>query len=542
MASAKPWLRSYPPGVPATLSYPEVPVYSLLADSAARWPDLPAVRFYQTRLTYAQVWNQALRAANALVELGIKKGDRVALMLPNCPQYLAAYYGALRAGAIVVQVNPLYTPRELQYILNNSGAETIVVADALYPVVQQALPNTPLKRVFVTRLRGAVEIGPEARSFEEALAAASPEPPEVPISAHDVAVLQYTGGTTGVSKGAMLTHFNLVANVTQIIGVNPERDKPGEGRFLVVIPLFHVYGMTVCMNYGLAIGMELILLPRFDLAEVMETIKATQPTYFPGVPTMYVAVNSFPNAESYGVSSIRYYNSGAAPMPIEVMQTFESRFGGKILEGYGLSEASPFTHGHPPAARRKPGTVGIPAPDTESEIVDLETGTKVLPIGDIGEIRIRGPQVMTGYWQMPEETAVALRDGWLYTGDIGKMDEDGYFSIVDRKKDMIIASGYNVYPRDVEEVLYEHPAIKEACVAGVPDSYRGETVKAYVVLRPGAQLDADTLTAYCKERLAAYKVPKIVEFREALPKSAVGKILRRVLVDEEKQKLGEGSR
>ncbi len=527
------WLRHYPPGISAELSYPEIPVYRLLQDTAESYPELPALRFYDRRLTYAQLWDQARRAASTLMGLGVAKGDRVALMLPNCPQYVIAYYGAQRAGAVVVQINPLYTPRELAYILNNSGAETVVVADALYPVVQAALPQTAVKRVLVTYLRGGATLGPEARSFEEALKNVSAEPPAVAIQPSDVAVLQYTGGTTGVSKGAMLTNFNLVANVTQIRGFNPDPLKPGEGSILTVIPLFHVYGMTCCMNYSIAAGGELILLPRFDLQEVMTTIKATHPTYFPGVPTMYVAVNNFPNAEEYGVNSIKYLNSGSAPMPLEVLQTFEKRFGGTILEGYGLSEASPFTHGHPPGALRKPGSVGIPAPDTDCEVVDVETGTRVLPPGEPGEIRIRGPQVMQGYWQMPEETKVALRDGWLYTGDIGKQDEDGYFFIVDRKKDMIIASGYNVYPRDVEEVIYEHPAIKECCVAGVADAYRGETVKAYLVLQPGAAFDLDEFTAYCKERLAAYKVPKLVEVRESLPKSAVGKILRRQLQAEE---------
>ena len=537
--SDRPWLKSYPPGVKPELDYPQIPVYRLLQNTAERYPDLPAVRFYQARLTYDQLWSQVRRCASALIELGIARGDRVALMLPNTPQYVIAYYGALRAGAVVVQVNPLYTARELQYILNNSGAETVVVADALYPVVQAACrPHTGVKRVLVTRRAGGeVALGPEAQSFEAVVAQGSETPPEIPISPSDVAVLQYTGGTTGVSKGAMLTHFNLVANVTQLRGFSADPLQPGAGSILTVIPLFHVYGMTVCLNYCLAGGGELILLPRFELQEVMDTIKATRPTYFPGVPTMYVAVNNFPNAETYGIDSIKFLNSGSAPMPVEVMQTFEKRFGGTILEGYGLSEASPFTHGHPVGAIRKPGTVGIPAADTDCEIVDVETGQRVLPVGEPGEIRIRGPQVMAGYWRMPEETAVALRNGWLYTGDIGKLDADGYLTIVDRKKDMIIASGYNVYPRDVEEVIYEHPAIQECCVAGVPDPYRGETVKAYLVLRPGASYDPDEFSAFCKERLAAYKVPKIVEIRETLPKSAVGKILRRQLVDEEKQKL-----
>jgi long-chain acyl-CoA synthetase len=532
MSTERPWLKHYPPDVDPNPAISETPVYALLAEAAAAYPDLPAVRFYQVRLTFAQLWAQAQRAAAAYAEVGVRPGDRVALMLPNCPQYVMAYYGALRAGAIVVQINPLYTARELQRILTNAGAETIVVADALYPVVQEALADTELKRVFVTRLRGEVVLGPEARGFEDALAQASDTPPDVVVDPGAVAVLQYTGGTTGISKGAMLTHHNLVANVAQIRAFNPGSESPGEGRVLTVIPLFHVYGMTVCMNYALSRGWEMILLPRFDLTDVMETIRATRPTHFPGVPTMYVAVNNFPNAEAFGVDSIRLCNSGAAPMPLEVMEAFERRFGAKILEGYGLSEASPFTHGHPAGGRSKPGTVGMPAPGTDAEIVDVVDGKTVLPPGETGEIRIRGPQVMAGYWRMPEETSVALRDGWLYTGDVGRMDADGYFSIVDRKKDMIIASGYNVYPRDVEEVIYEHAAVQECCVAGVPDAYRGETVKAFVVLRPGATLTVEELDAFCRARLAAFKVPKLVEFRDSLPKSAVGKILRRALISQ----------
>jgi long-chain acyl-CoA synthetase len=334
----------------------------------------------------------------------------------------------------------------------------------------------------------------------------------------------------------MLTHLNLVVNATQVRAWNPNPDPPGQGRILTAIPLFHVYGMTVCMNAGLLGGAELILLPRFDLQQVMDTIRDTHPTSFPGVPTMYIAVNRFPNAEQYGLDSIKVCNSGAAPMPAEVMQAFEQRTGAQICEGYGLSEASPVTHCNPIGGRRKPGTVGLAYPDTDCEIVDVETGTRVLPAGEPGELRIRGPQVMAGYWQMPEETAIALRDGWLYTGDIGKLDDDGYLSIVDRKKDMIICSGFNVYPRDVEEVLYEHPAVQEACVAGVPDVYRGETVKAYVVRKPGTELAARELIDFCRGRMAAFKAPTIVEFRESLPKSAVGKVLRRVLVEEERSK------
>jgi long-chain acyl-CoA synthetase len=528
---SRPWLKHYPPQIPASIPYREVPLYSLLEDAAALHPDLPALRFLGVRLTYAQVWAQAQRLAAALVERGLKPGDRVALMLPNSPQYVIAYYGVLRAGGVVAQVNPLYTPRELAYLLADSGAQVIVVADVLYPVVQAAAVD--LKHVLVATLKGDVALGAGAERLEEVLARVTTPPPNVTIDPRtDVAALQYTGGTTGVSKAAMLSHFNLMANVQQISHWNCSGGPPGTERILAVIPLFHAYGMTVCMNYGIAAGYELILLPRFDLKEVMDTIKATQPTFFPGVPTMYLAVTNYPNAEDYNVSSIKYCNSGAAPLPLEVMQAFEDHFGGKIREGYGLSEASPVTHGNPFILPPRPGSVGMPFPDTDCEVVDVETGTVVLQPGDVGEIRIQGPQVMLGYWNRPDETAIALRDGWLYTGDLGTMDASGYFSIVDRKKDMIIAAGYNVYPRDVEEVLFEHPAVLECCVAGVPDAYRGETVKAFIVKRPTLDVTAEDLDAFCRQRLAAYKVPHVYEFRDSLPKSAVGKVLRRLLIAE----------
>ncbi len=537
--SERPWLAHYPPGVPATLEYPEVTLDQFIEQSVAKHADLTALRFATISMTYRELWGRVLRCAAALAELGIGKGDRVALLLPNCPQYVIAYFGTLRAGGIVVQVSPLSTPRELVHHLSTSGAETIVVADVLYPVVQAVLPQVNLRNVLVTRLRGEVTPGPEARAFEEVLMSTTGAPPDVQVTPDDVAVLQYTGGTTGIAKGAMLTHRNLVVNVLQSAAPNPDFPSGADLRVLTVLPLFHVYGMTVCMNLGLARGGELILLPRFEPAEVLETIKATQPTSFPGVPTMYVAINSVPNAEEYGVGSIRFCNSGGAPMPLEVMEAFEQRFGATIIEGYGLSETSPVTHVNPATGLRKPGTIGIPVPDTDAEIVDIDTGTRVLPPGEPGELRIRGPQVMAGYWGMPEETADTMRDGWFYTGDIATMDEDGYFTIVDRKKDMILASGLNVYPREVEEVLYEHPAVLEAGVIGVPDPYRGESVKAYVVLKPGASATAEELEAYCREHLSAYKVPHAFEFRDTLPKSGVGKVLRRVLVEEERQRTPE---
>ncbi len=526
----RPWLAHYPEGVPASIEPRDVPLYQLVADVAEQQPDLPAVRFFGLRLSYGALWAQVLRCAAALARLGVAKGERVAVMLPNCPQYVVAFHGILRAGATVAQVNPLYTPRELAQLVADAGAEVIIVADALYPVVQAALPRLPrVRHVLVARLKGDVTLAPPAASFEAALADAAEAPPAVSIDPGDVAALQYTGGTTGVPKGAMLTHRNLVANVQQVQAWHPDRGRPGEERMLTALPLFHSYGMTVGMNFPLACGFEVILLPRFELREVLETIKATRPTYLPGVPTMYVALNAAPDAAEYGLGSLRYCNSGAAPMPAEVLRAFEERFGVAILEGYGLSECSPVSHSNPSHGLRKTGSVGPPIRSTECHIVDVETGSRVLPAGEVGEIRIRGPQVMAGYWNMPDETAGALRDGWLYTGDLGTMDEDGYFAIVDRKKDMIIAGGFNVYPRDVEEVLYEHPAIGECCVAGVPDPYRGETVKAYLVLRPGASVTETELERFCRERLAPFKIPTRWEFRPSLPKTAVGKILRRQL-------------
>ncbi len=542
MMQTRPWHKHYVEGVRTSLEYPEVPLFRLLDQTAARHPDLPAIDFYGRKMTYRELAGATCKLANALIEMGVRPGDRVALMMPNCPQYVISYYGILRAGAIVAQANPLYVEREIEYLCNNAGATVMLVADVLYPKVQAALPKTGLKQVLVAKLGGNPQLGPEASSFEEALQSAPHTPPDVAVTPESVAVLQYTGGTTGVSKGAMLTHRNLVANVIQTAEwFKPSALPPGEERVLTVLPLFHSYGMTCCMNYGIYRGAELVLLPKFDPQEVLETIKRTRPTSFPGVPTMYVAVNSHPKAEEYGVSSINVCNSGGAAMPGEVMKQFESRFGATVVEGYGLSEASPVTHCNPLSGLRKPGSIGLALPDTDCKIVDVETGTKEMPPGEVGELIIKGPQVMAGYWQMEEETKHALREfegeTWLYTGDICKMDEDGYVYVTDRKKDMIIAGGYNIYPREVEEAIYLHPAVQEAVVAGVPDAYLGETVKAYVVVRPGQSLTEEELIAHCKQNLAAYKVPRKVEFRESLPKSAVGKVLRRVLVEEEKRKL-----
>jgi long-chain acyl-CoA synthetase len=538
------WVKHYPEGVRAQLEYPAVPLTRFLDQTAAKTPDAPAIDFYGRKMTYLQLYGAVNKCANALKDLGVEPGDRVALMMVNSPQYVIGFYGILKAGGIVAQVNPLYVEREIEYLCNNAGAKVMLVTDMLYPKVAAALPATGLQKVLVARLKGDIPLGPEAASFEATLEAAPHAEPGVTVTPEMVAVLQYTGGTTGVSKGAMLTHANLVANVLQTAEWFAPGRAPGEPqKTLTILPLFHSYGMTVCMNSGIQQGAELILLPKFELQEVLDTIKRTQPTFFPGVPTMYVAVHSHPTAEEFGVSSIRFCNSGGAAMPVEVMHQFEQRFGATVVEGYGLSEASPVTHCNPLKGLRKPGSIGIAYPDTECKIVDLETGLKELPAGEQGELIIRGPQIMAGYWRMPEESAHALRifegQTWLYTGDICRMDEDGYIYVTDRKKDMIIAGGFNIYPRDVEEAIYLHEAVQEAVVAGVPDAYRGETVKAYIVLKPGQVVTEKEMEAHCRKHLAAYKVPRIYEFRPSLPKSAVGKLLRRVLVEEEKAKLAE---
>ncbi|MBB6453258.1 long-chain acyl-CoA synthetase [Salirhabdus euzebyi] len=530
----KVWLKHYPDHIQGeTLEIPNMSVYDMLGGAIAKYGDKKAIHFYGREFTYNQVGQQVGAFASVLQDNGLQKGDRVAIMLPNCPQYVVSYYGILQAGGTVTQVNPMLVGQELQHILNDSGAETIVIYKPLLPVLNQIIDKTSVKQVIQVALGEDSAEDNLAIDFTSYLKQAKRPPQPVAIDpAEDIAVLQYTGGTTGRSKGAMLTHRNIVVNTLQAYEFFKDEITFGEDRYLTVIPLFHVFGMTSGMNLSIYTGSLNILLPRFELEEVLQTIKNLQPTTFPGVPTMYVAITSHPKAEEYGLDSIQICNSGSAPMPGELMRSFEAKTGSMILEGYGLSEASPITHCNPMFSTRKPGSIGIGVPGTEYKVVDLSDGTKEVPFGEKGELIIRGPQVMKGYWNMPEETANTLRDGWLYTGDIASMDEDGYVYIVDRKKDLIIASGYNVYPRDVEEVIYEHPAVQEAVVVGVPDEYRGETVKAVVVLKEGQTCTEEELIAYCKENMATYKVPRIVEFRPELPKTNVGKILRRKIREE----------
>lgn len=536
----RPWLKNYMPGVRPSLEYPKITLSCLLDDAAAGHPEKTAIIFAGREIKYGELAVMVNRAATALSEMGVSKGDRVSIMLPNCPQLVIGYYAALKIGAIVVQTNPMYMEKELKYQINDSGSETIIALDAFYPRIKNIKDEVPLKNIIIVSFgteRSQLDEG--AVYFDELVKKYPPEPPEADLNPEeDLAVLQYTGGTTGLSKGAMLTHMNLLSNTLQTKEVLAADSSLGEDRILVALPLFHVYGMTAGMNLAIALACAQILVPRFEVNEVLQIINKFKPTLFPGAPTMYIAINNHPKVKEYDISSIRNCISGSAPLPVEVAQKFEALTGGNLVEGYGLTEASPVTHVNPLKGKRKLGSIGLPLPDTDCAIVDLETGEKELPYGEVGELVCRGPQVMKGYWNMPEETKDVLRNGWLYTGDIAKMDEEGYVYIVDRKKDMVCAGGFNVYPRDVEEVLFEHPKVVEAAVVGVPDPYRGETVKAFIVLKEGETATSEEIIEFCRERMAAYKVPKKIEFRPELPKTVVGKVLRRVLAEEERKKAG----
>ncbi len=553
----RPWLKHYDPGVPADITHEPFPLFQMLEDAAAKHPDRVCTVFFNRERTYREINGLANEFAAFLKGLGVGKGDRVALLLPNVPQFIYAYYGALKLGAIVVPCNPMYVERELAFQLKDSGARTIVTLDMFYPTVRAVREEAGLEHIIVTtvaeelsgvlkllfplrmRLQGnAVKVPREEGVYftSEVLKGIDPGPPEVEIDPlEDLALLQYTGGTTGTPKGAMLTHWNLAVNTIQstlwMIADQPD----GHERMLAVLPFFHVYGMTVVLNLGLYVAATVILLPRFEIEQVIATIQRHKPTLFPGAPTMYVGIINHPKARNYDLSSIKACISGSAPLPVEVQRRFEELTRGKLVEGYGLTEASPVTHCNPIYGKRVEGSIGLAFPSTYAKIVDLETGEKELPPGEIGELAVKGPQVMKGYWNRPEETEAVLRGEWLLTGDIAKMDEEGWVYILDRKKDMIIAGGFNIYPREVEEVLYTHPKVQEAAVVGVPDEYRGETVKAYVVLKEGETATAEEIISYCREHLARYKVPRLVEFRDELPKTFVGKVLRRVLAEEEKR-------
>jgi len=537
MNSIKSWHAHYPEGISPEIIIPNKSIPQILKESSQQYPNHTSMTFYHKKFTYKELYLSVNAFASSLQVNGIQKGDRVAIMLPNCPQYIISYYGILTVGAIVTQINPMSVERELLHLINDSGAETIVVLGSLYPIVKSIQNQTKLQNIIVVNLTQTEETFGSDSLFEHFLREGNGEVVSVEIDAkEDIAVLQYTGGTTGRSKGVMLTHENLLANIMQSKEFFKGSIEVGKERSLSVIPFFHVYGMNISMNFCIYMANELIILPRFEIMEVLTTIKNEKPTLFPGVPTMYVAIINHPEAEKYGIDSIKICNSGSAPMPVELLHQFEQKTGATILEGYGLSEASPTTHCNPAFAEKKPGTVGFGLPSTEYKIVDLATGQLEVPTGEVGELIVKGPQIMKGYWNMPEETAHTLKDGWLFTGDIASVDDQGYVTIVDRKKDMIIASGFNIYPREIEEILYEHPSVQEAVVIGVPDEYRGETVKAVLVLKSDkAATEADILE-FCQRNLATYKIPRQIEFRVQLPKTNIGKILRRALRESKSSK------
>ncbi|WP_071395971.1 AMP-binding protein [Bacillus tuaregi] len=556
--SEKPWLQLYPEEIPPQLNYEYKPLHDYLKQSATQYPHKIAVHFLGKEFTFQYIYDAAWKLAGYLRDLGLEKGDRVAIMLPNCPQAVISFYGILMAGGIVVQTNPLYTERELQYQMDDSGTKLIITLDILFPRVSKVRASTNIQHIIVTAIKDflpfpknliypflqkkqyglVVNVRHENNNHLLKEVLKSPKRQNIAnddFDAEDIALLQYTGGTTGFPKGVMLTHKNLVANGS-MCSAWLYKCKRGEEIILGIIPLFHVYGITTLMILAVLEAYKMVLLPKFDPETTLKTIHKQRPTLFPGAPTIYIGLLNHPKLKKYDLSSIDSCLSGSAPLPVEVQEQFEQETGGKLVEGYGLTEASPITHANFLWDRpRKKGCIGVPWPDTEAKVVSLEDG-EALPPGEIGEIIIRGPQIMKGYWNRLEESEQTLQNGWLFTGDLGYMDEQGYFFVVDRKKDMIIAGGFNVYPREVEEVLYEHPYIQEVVVAGVPDSYRGETVKAYIVLKKGCVVSKQELDEFARKQLAPYKVPRIYEFRDELPKSTVGKILRRVLVDEEGNK------
>ena len=561
----RPWLANYDRGVPQMLEIPNVPLFHFLDESAKKFPDRACTIFKGAVITYREMNAITDRVAAALVKMGIKKGDRVGIFMPNTPQFVMAYYGILKAGAVVVATNPLYTAPEIAHQASDAGIEVMFVMTNFYKTMKKAQPDTKIKKMIVTNLKetlppmlrvlftllrekkqgfridGGIEEGDIW--FQDLLAKNKDDSrPTLEIDPNDTALFQYSGGTTGVSKGAVATHRNVVANALQIKSWMTGLDENGEV-VLMGIPLFHVYGMVAGMSFAMATGSSMVMVPNpRDLKDALSNIQKYKATIFPGVPALYNGINNNADVKAgkYDLSSIKACISGSAPLMRETKDEFERLTGGKVFEGYGLSEAPTATHCNPLIGENKTGSIGMPLPNVDARIISLDDGETEVPQGEIGEIIIHGPQVMKGYHNMPTETSNALRtmkDGkvWLFTGDIARMDEDGYFYIVDRKKELIKPGGYQVWPREVEEAVAAFPKVLEVGVAGIPDAYRGETVKAWIVLKPGETTTEDEIKAFCKERLAPYKVPTHYEFRDELPKTTVGKILRRELVRQHKE-------
>ena len=547
------WLSQYEPNVPRSIDYPNWTIVRFLHESASQYPDHAAISFYGKPMTYRALDDASNRFARALIGLGVQKEDRVAIMLPNIPQTVVAYYGILKTGARIVHVNPLYVERELEHQLGDSGSTVILALDLFYEKVQNVKPKTPLQSIIVTSIRDylptmlrvlypikakrnkqwvAIKMVPPVYDFGQLLKDATPAQPDVDINPDELALLQYTGGTTGVSKGVMLSHRNVVANTLQCRHWMTDLTS-GQEVFMGVLPYFHAYGMSTSQNLSIALGGTQVLLPRFQADEVLKAIEKYRATVFCGIQAMFIAINNHPKASDFDLSSLKVCMSGAGPLHAEVQKRFEDLTNAKLVEGYGLTESAPVTHCNPCRGTRKKGSIGVPFPDTIARIVDIETGSDEVAPGSIGELTISGPQVMAGYWNKPEDTRNTVRNGWLYTGDSATMDEDGFFYIVDRKKDMIKSGGENIYPRELEEVLFRHPKIKDVVVVGIPHSLRDEAIKAYVVLHDGKQATDAEILNFCRENLAKFKVPRWVEFRTELPKNLVGKVLRRALREEE---------
>ena len=537
MVNNKPWFKSWPPQVPKQIEYPKVPLQEILQKSAKDFPQKTAIVFDEREITYAQLDLLSNQFANSLVKLGVKKGDRAAIFLPNIPQFIVTYFGILKAGGVVTAMNPQYREREVQYQLNDSSAQTIVTLDSLYPIITKVKQKTQLKNIIIT--------GPEEYSYKKAV------PPDVPHTwafqgllkkalydypnvqfspNEDLAALQYTGGTTGTAKGAMLTHTNLVSNALAFAAWI--KSTAAQETFLTALPLFHIYGMTTSLTVPISLAAKMVLMPKFEPAKTLQVIQKYKVTVFCGVPTMYSALLANSELGKYDLTSINVCISGASSLPPQVQKQFMQVTGGLLAEGYGLTEASPVTHCSPVDKTMwtvKVGSIGLPLPDTDARIVDLETGQKTLDAGETGELEVKGPQVMKGYWRKPEETALVLHDGWLLTGDIAHMDKDGHFYLTDRKKDLIKTKDYSVYPRELEDILYEHPVVKLCAVVGKPDKLAGEIPKAYVVLKEGTAASAEEIKAFVNDKVAPYKAIREVEFRKELPTSSAGKVLKRLL-------------
>jgi len=549
---SRPWLRHYDYNVPTTIRYPRLAAHEMLGIPAGTFPDKPATNFYGTEISFYELRRQVLRMANALGALGVRKGDRVGLQLPTSPQYIIAYYATLSLGAIAVNLNPMYTPAELKALGSSTGISTLFTFDLVLANIRALCREVEIPRVIVTKVTDYIdgfavstpvelELEEGWHHFSQLLEnTSSTKLPRVRVFPEDPALIQFTGGTTGIPKGAVLTHANVVAATLQCslwgnptIGLTPVERRS----VLAVLPLFHVYGTIVVLSWAMFNCATQILMPRFELDELMGLLSNFKEiSFFPSVPTMINAVLNHPKAAELELDKkLGLLNSGAAPMPVELIEQARD-MGIFFSEGWGMSETTALGISNPVMGLKKAGCIGIPFPDTDVKLVDVEAGEEEVPTGEPGEIIIKSPLIMKEYWGNPEETAGHIKNGWLYTGDIAVRDADDYFAIVDRKKDMIIAGGYNIFPREIDEVLYQHPKIADAVSVGIPDEYRGETVKAFVVLKQGEIATAEEIISFCREKLAAYKSPRFVEFRRELPKSAVGKILRKVLRAEEAAK------